>query len=151
MRNTSAFTIMELMVVIIIIGMICAFAIPNYRKSQQLNYERQAIQALALIRESRKLYVARTGTEMPLPLNNIQDINQALSINIVGDNLTIYCNVPAYAAYQCCATSSFGWSLHFEAAHDGWPEGVIHCSTEFWAANNCPSCPSSSSGCSHQY
>ncbi len=151
MKNSLALTIMELLVVIVIIGVICAFAIPNYRKTQQLTYERQAIQALALIREARKLYVARTGAEMPLPLNNIPDINQALNINIVEDKITIYCNVPAYAAYQCCATSSFGWSLHFEAAHDTWPEGVIHCSTEFAGANNCPSCPSSSSGCSHQY
>ena len=81
----TAFTLMELMLVVIILGIIAGFALPSldklYRKSQQ----RDITNYLRLIHGANEIYKARHGTYWDpgdtfiRPLN---EINTALGLNI---------------------------------------------------------------------
>ena len=57
----KGFTLMELMVVVIIIGVIAAFAIPNYSKSVQKAHERDMLAQLTSIHASNLLYRSYAG------------------------------------------------------------------------------------------
>ena len=59
--SVKGFTLMELMVVVIIIGVIAAFAIPNYSKSIQKAHERDMLVQLTSIHASNLLYRSYDG------------------------------------------------------------------------------------------
>jgi len=88
----KGFTLMELMVVVIIIGIIAAFAIPNYNKSVQKAHERDMLAQLTSIHASNLLYRSYDGKYWYAAGDpqNLAAINSALSINIIANGITTY-------------------------------------------------------------
>ena len=86
------FTLMELMVVVIIIGVIAAFAIPNYSKSIQKAHERDMLVQLTSIHASNLLYRSYDGKYWNTGGvdKNLAEINSTLSINIIANGITTY-------------------------------------------------------------
>lgn len=86
----QGFTLMELMVVVIIIGVIAAFAIPNYSKSVQKAHERDMLVHLTSIHAANLLYRSYDGDYWVGVNQDLAAINSALSINIIANSGTTY-------------------------------------------------------------
>lgn len=84
------FTLMELMVVVMIIGVIAAFAIPNYSKSIQKAHERDMLIQLTSIHAANLLYRSYDGNYWDTggAAQNLAAINSTLSINIIANGAT---------------------------------------------------------------
>lgn len=86
------FTLLELMVVVIIVGVIAAFAIPNYSKSVQKAHERDMLAQLTMIHAANLIYRSYNGKYWYAAGDpqNLAAINSALSINIIASGGTTY-------------------------------------------------------------
>lgn len=103
------FTLLELMVVVIIIGVIAAFAIPNYSKSIQKAHERDMLTQLTSIHAANLLYRSYDGKYWNTGGvgKDMAEINSALSINIIANAGTIY-NYNSVAGSTFKATAVWG-------------------------------------------
>lgn len=128
--DTNAFTLTELMVVVVLTGMIAAFAIPNYTKSVNRVKEKNAVANLAVIREAARLHMSREGGTPPPVLANTAAINSTLFLNIIEQEGNTYQCVIANI-YTCRATNADGWQAHFQLDTNN---GAVSCSN--------PTCPS---------
>ena len=81
---------MELMVVVIIIGVVAAFAIPNYSKSVQKAHERDMLAQLTSIHAANLLYRSYDGNYWVGANQDLAAINSTLSINIIANGITTY-------------------------------------------------------------
>lgn len=88
----KGFTLMELMVVVIIIGVIAAFAIPNYSRSVQKAHERDRLVHLTSIHAANLLYRSYDGDYWDTggADQDLAAINSTLSINIIANSGTTY-------------------------------------------------------------
>lgn len=75
------------MVVVILIGIIAAFALPNYSKSIQKAHERDAVVQLMAIHAACKIYYAQAGQYPSAPLD-IDGINEQFGLNVIGNGMT---------------------------------------------------------------
>ncbi|MCK5580380.1 MAG: type II secretion system protein [Candidatus Omnitrophica bacterium] len=104
----KAFTLMEIMVVIVIAGVIAGFAIPSYVKSMERSHESDAINQLSTIHAANQIYLSRAGRYWPLGEINeyeIDEINAALSLNIIANGMTYSCiGIGGGTAFTCTAT-----------------------------------------------
>lgn len=60
--SLTGFTLLELMVVVIIIGILAAFAIPQYTKTVERSHQSEAITNLGIIRGAQLRYFAEYDT-----------------------------------------------------------------------------------------
>lgn len=79
------FTLMELMVVVVIIGIIAAFGIPNYQKSIQKAHERDMLAQLTMIHAANVLYRSYNGNYWSGLNQDLAAINTNLSLNIIAN------------------------------------------------------------------
>jgi prepilin-type N-terminal cleavage/methylation domain-containing protein len=104
-RAHKAFTIMEILIVVVIIGVIAAFAIPNYGRSVAQTHLQDAIIQLSAIRTANQVYYARTGAYWPPSgSNNVAAINSNLSLNIIENGMTYTCTGTG-TAFSCTAVT----------------------------------------------
>lgn len=86
------FTLMELMVVVIIIGIVAAFGMPNYQKSIQKAHERDMVAQLTMLHAANLLYKSYNGKYWNT--NGVDQalatINSTLAINIISNAGTTY-------------------------------------------------------------
>ncbi len=68
-RRNGAFTLIELMIVIAIIGILAAVAIPNFVRFQLRSKSSEAKTNLAGIRTAQESYFAETGTYVQAPIS----------------------------------------------------------------------------------
>lgn len=94
--SNKSFTLMELIIVVVIIGIIAAFAIPNYRKSMARQQVKRLILTANLIAGAQEIYKSKNGRywcvmgwscSAPPDLNKI---NTALGLNIVPETGILY-------------------------------------------------------------
>ena len=100
---------MELMVVVVAVGVIAAFGIPNYQKSINISVAKDAVSNLKLIAAAQQVYMARNGTYYPsnAMTATVYQINSNLKLNIMEQQgVTYSCT---NAAPQCSATKG-SWS-----------------------------------------
>jgi prepilin-type N-terminal cleavage/methylation domain-containing protein len=62
MRKNSGFTLVELAVVVVIIGVLAAFAVPRFMASVERSKAAEAFNYLASVQASQERYHARQGT-----------------------------------------------------------------------------------------
>ena len=148
-------TIMELMVVVIIVGIIAAFAIPNYTKANNRAEEKQMIINLRSIISAQEIYKAQKGNYWPAGAYAVPTGNQGmpqlntdlkLSIIIPGTKYTYACNSSANQQFVCYASYSpgaFAWQLYTSdaIAHGNAYPSQVCCDRNFNPTNPCPTVP----------
>ena len=98
---------MELMVVILLIGIIAAFALPNYDKSIRKAHERDMVEQLKTLHAANLMYKANQGTYWDtawLANTDISAINSTLGLHLISNDGTTYAYIGAagggsYTAY----------------------------------------------------
>lgn len=137
-KKLLAFTLMEIIIVIVLIGVVGAFGIANYTRGLRKGLERRAIGNLRLIRSAAQIYMANTGSNVP-NLANINAINTTLGLNIVDNALLYQCGNSGGVDTSFCQTNPNGaaWQYHFHQSNAHLPM-KIHCNT---GANTCILCP----------
>ena len=106
MNSKKAFTIIELMVVIVIIGILAVIALPKFKLTVDRAIESDAINKLMTIHAANKIYFAQTGGYFAGNLD-VNGINSSLAINIIPDNMT-YSYTGNANNYTATATRSSG-------------------------------------------
>lgn len=90
-KRFTGFTLIELIMVVVLIGMMTAFVIPNYGKAVNKSYEKAGSNNLRIIYSAQQVK-KNSGLDFQMG-SNVTDINTALSLGILsGDGFN----------YQCC-------------------------------------------------
>lgn len=92
-RTKTAFTIMELLIVTIIIGIMAAFAIPAYEKAMGRQKVRRLMVTTNLIAGAQQIYKAKNGRywcDFPSSCSDLNSINTNLGLNIVPESGVVY-------------------------------------------------------------
>ena len=102
-RFQNAFTLIELMIVVVIIGIIASFTIPNYAKSIERAHLKDAVTQLITIHSANQIYRAQNGVFWP-PTNgqNLNAINTNLGLGIIANSMTYTCDGNG-ANFSCSA------------------------------------------------
>ncbi|MBI5415358.1 MAG: prepilin-type N-terminal cleavage/methylation domain-containing protein [Candidatus Omnitrophica bacterium] len=106
--SVKGFTLIELMVVIVIVGIIAAFGIPSYTKSIQKAHERDMAAQLTAIHAANLLYRSYNGKYWAGVNKNMAEINSALSLNIIANDGTTYNYNTVDGGSTFIATASWG-------------------------------------------
>ena len=132
----KAFTLMELLIVIVILGTIISAAIPRYQKAIELTYERTAAGNLNVIRTAIEMYKIDHGGYPNGDMNDDAAINSTLGLMILPDQMIYSCTSDP-TEYECAAQSPRGWRLHVMnlGVNESW--APAHCDP---ANSGCPSC-----------
>lgn len=105
-KRIDGFTIMEILVVVIIIGVIASFALPRYGKSVAQSHYQDMVMQLSAIRTANQIYFAQTSMYWPHPTYvgdlQITGINSNLGLNIIENNVTYNCTPTGVATTFSC-------------------------------------------------
>lgn len=85
----SGFTLIELMVVIVIVGVLAALVIPNYTAAKEKTLDKEAISAMHLVKVAERQYRLATNLYWPntaVTNSNINQINGNLSLVLSSTN-----------------------------------------------------------------
>lgn len=112
MKNRVAFTLMEIMVVIIIIGLLAGLSVANYYKSSEQALKKNAFAQLRMIHRGQEWYKVKNKVYYPQygdgNVTSVADINAALDIYVIlssnmicgcfdtGNNATFQCRISRY-------------------------------------------------------
>ena len=77
LRGSKGFTLVELSVVIVIIGVLAAFGVPRFRNAVEKSKAGEAFNYLAAIRSAQERYHSRAGTYAATPT----ELDISLSVN----------------------------------------------------------------------
>ncbi|MBF0523430.1 MAG: prepilin-type N-terminal cleavage/methylation domain-containing protein [Candidatus Omnitrophica bacterium] len=102
-------TFLELIVVVVIIGIISAFAIPNYQKALNKAHERDVMLQLTSLYAACQIYKAETGHYYTGMLVSADAINNTFHMNIIPNGFGY--------AYKSTTGNNFGiyaWGYGFE-------------------------------------
>ncbi|HQP11002.1 MAG TPA: type II secretion system protein [Candidatus Omnitrophota bacterium] len=104
-KNEKAFTLVELMVVLITISIFAAFAVPNYQKAVIKSHERKAILNLKTIHGANEIYRARAGQYLDDggAALDLAGINAGFSLDIFDNDVTYSYDRTAATTYTATA------------------------------------------------
>lgn len=118
MKKTFGFTLTELLIVVILVGVIAAFALPNYSKSLNSAHRRDAEIQLASIHSANSIYHAQSGAYLPTGTGDLSEINSGLNLGIIangviytyarGASVNEYTAKAQYASGQCIEVTESG-------------------------------------------
>jgi len=83
----TGFTLVELMIVVILVGLLTTMAYPNYVLTREKALDKEAVSALMMVRSSERVHYARMFRFYPFPffsVANMNDINGNLSLDLDG-------------------------------------------------------------------
>lgn len=148
MKRAKGFTLVELIVSVVIMGVIASLALGQYYKLIERADERHAIDSLLAIASAERMYCAKHGDFWPgtgKPLENIAVTNAALGTNVtdIPGRMAIICG-GTDIGYQCRA-------FYFQGGEIKWVvesratklEGRPFCSYD---DERCPTCRNLSNG-----
>ena len=96
----KAFTLVELMVVLMIVAILAAFTLPQFSTTINRSRARSAVTNVAIIHAANALYRARHGFNTNAA--DLGTINTTLGLNIIGSGATYSCS----GATQCQASGT---------------------------------------------
>ena len=105
---------MEIMTVVIIVGVIAIFAIPNFTKTMDKSYEQDAITQLTAIHAANDIYKAQNGAYWPADGSHysLSQINSSLGLSIMGNGMQYDCiGAGGGSSYTCTSTRPSGTLL----------------------------------------
>ncbi|MDP2938962.1 MAG: prepilin-type N-terminal cleavage/methylation domain-containing protein [Candidatus Omnitrophota bacterium] len=108
MSEIKAFTLLELIVTIIIIGILASIALPNYTKAMERSRDQEAITNLKLIKAAERIYLAENNSYFGPQAYDGGTANNETAINT---NLHLY--LPADV--------SLAWNYYISSAAAGPP------------------------------
>jgi type IV pilus assembly protein PilE len=106
--SAKAFTLIELMVVLIIVSIVAGFAIPNYTKSVERSHRKDAESNLQMVHAAQLMYSAKNNGAYWGP-GNLAALNTNLSLNIVANGKTYNCTGGGNT-YSCTAVKG-AWTV----------------------------------------
>ena len=106
--NKEAFTLVELGIVAIIVGVLVLVGIPNMLKSINRNYALDAMRNLITIYTAEHNYAQNNGNYLiPCDLDCINNASTGLGLNIISSNGVIYsCRITGVGGISLCEASS---------------------------------------------
>jgi type IV pilus assembly protein PilE len=115
LRRAAGFTLMEIMVVIIIVGILATIALPSYQESMRKGRRTDAKQALMDVANREEQYMLDQSTytddltKLGYPASPMLSENKYYSIKRVADNVSgANCAVTATTCYVLRATPATG-------------------------------------------
>ena len=136
----KSFTLAELLIVVIIVSIVAAFAIPRYQGAVDRSYEKDAVINMRSIAAADEIFRAENSIYWPVGIAGPQDtaqINTALRLNII-ENQVVYRCMDIFGDVNC-------WARHPQWIGPDW-ELVMTSSTN-WAISctgtggPCPTIP----------
>ena len=89
----KAFTLTELLIVVFIIGVMAAFAVPSYTRSIERSHKNDAETQLTTIWSAEQIYRAQNGSFWPASgTGDITAINTNLSLGIIPNGMIYSCS-----------------------------------------------------------
>lgn len=146
---------MEIMVAVVVVAIVAAFAIPNFVKATQKAEERQMIVNLRSIAAAQEIYKAKNGNYWPAHVLATPTVNQGvaainsalqLTIQASGTRYSYQCNSSVTQSYRCYASyspGSFAWQLYTSnTVSQGTTYAQQVCCDSFYNPSNpCPTMP----------
>ncbi len=122
----SGFTLMELMITVVIMGVMAGFGIPTYTKAVARTRERDARMNLEVIREAVRLYRVRENGNIPPDQADVAAINVAFHLNIIEQEGNSY-DCDSTGLYTCYGRNGANWIVSFNIATN---DGAIVCDAD---------------------
>ncbi len=119
--KNKAFTLIEIMVVLVIIAVMAALAIPNLTQMIERSHEQDAMMQLRTVHAAEQVYFARVGSFWPT-INNqdVDAIKTNLNLNIVPQGMTYNCDGDGNTFTCTAVRDGGGFTIRVtEAALDG--------------------------------
>ncbi len=146
-KQLSAFTLTEMMVVVLIISVMAAFAVPNYTRTVERAHSKDAATELTTIWAANQVYKAQNGKYWPTtgqrpPVAgdpDITQINTNLHLSIVANGMTYLCGGDAAGANFTCTASRTYQSTTYTLTVDQNPITAPPVTTT--SNPKCASCP----------
>jgi prepilin-type N-terminal cleavage/methylation domain-containing protein len=113
-ESRKGFTLVELAVVIVIIGVLAAFGVPQFLKSVERSKAAEAFNYLSAVRSAQERYLAKEGAYADSATSTNLDINQVapkyFSVGTISADHTTNTGTPSWALTltRLSATSSYG-------------------------------------------
>ena len=103
----KGFTLLEVLITVIIIGILAGLAIPNFTKSRERALDKEAQTVLSLIQSAEKMYYMKDGTSYHPSIAstsvNVNSINSYLRLNLYSASWDYGINTDANTAYTATA------------------------------------------------
>ena len=104
-----AFTLVEIMMVVVILGMVAMFVMPNYSKSVTRGQERSGGNNLMVINAAQQINFNNTGVyraEADLTDETTTKVNLSLNLGIIGNGIDYACTITNAnpPTFNCTAT-----------------------------------------------
>jgi prepilin-type N-terminal cleavage/methylation domain-containing protein len=91
-KKFAGFTLTELLLVVVVMGILAGFAIPNYTRSIRRARARDAINNLTAIHAAQVIFKSLNGTfQICNNVTDINNINGAGSLNVIESGATYTC------------------------------------------------------------
>lgn len=118
MNSQKAFTLLEVVVVMIIVAVLASIALPRYNKTVDRSLEDSAILNLKSIHAANEVYESRSGGYYPGVENatsaSLTEINANMGLSIIGNDIVYTCTGPVGgASYTCTAVAHSGTGNQF--------------------------------------
>lgn len=141
-RNRSAFTLMEMMTVVVVMGVLALAAIPSYQKTVEQRREETARLNLDTIYNAQKIYWA---SMQQYAEGDLTAINSQLGLSIIPSTEFAYqCNgVAGWLACDAIRQSGVAYRINVGSDSGCYPP----CCEVSFVCPSLPSCPSGGVNC----